>query len=356
MEYKHMAKPQLAVAASLPDTEPVFVGVDDGHFGIKAVTDAFGELRSVYVASRIAVGTNIELANSGDDDSWYENEAGDTYTVSDSVQFMDTRLGTYALSTENHVLIHHALVKLGLAGRNVSIASGLPISDFYVAGRPNLELVQRKIAALRAATLRNRNPSIQLAKIVGHRVYAEAIGAFYDLAIDNSGNEVDAVWAQVDAGPIAIVDIGGKTTDVGVIINGGRNIDAARSGSANIGGLSLNTAVELALKQHFKIDSLNPKQVDRAIMTGELRVWGTTHQCADIVDHEKDLLSKQIVQELKRRVRDGADLEAVYFVGGGSQLLEVQMKDLYPHAVFVPDPQNANARGNWKAAKFTNQG
>jgi plasmid segregation protein ParM len=62
------------------------------------------------------------------------------------------------------------------------------------------------------------------------------------------------------------------------------------------------------------------------------------------------------VQELKRRVRDGADLEAVYFVGGGSQLLEVQMKDLYPHAVFVPDPQNANARGNWKAAKFTNQG
>ncbi|WP_454727679.1 MULTISPECIES: plasmid segregation protein ParM domain-containing protein [Cupriavidus] len=347
-----MAKTQLAIAASQPDAEPVYVGIDDGHYGIKAVTDAFGELKTVYVASRIATGTMVELANSGDEDNWYEDGAGRTFTVSDSLAFMDTRLGVYALSPENHVLIHHALVKLGLAGRAVSIATGLPVNDFYVAGRPNTDFVERKIAALGEATLRNRNGAVALASIVGHTVYAEAIAAFYDLAIDNTGREITEVMDQVDNGPIAIADIGGKTTDVAVVINGGRSIDAARSGSANIGGLSLNHAVEIALKQAYRIDSLTPKQVDRAIATGVLRVFGKDEQCAEIIEHEKTVLAKQIVDELKRRVRDGADLEAVYFVGGGSKLLEPQLKDLYAHAVFVDDPQYANARGMWKAAKY----
>jgi plasmid segregation protein ParM len=351
-EQTTMAKTQLAIAASQPDLSPVYVGVDDGHYGIKAVTDAFGALTTIYVASRLATGTMVELANSGDEDNWYEDDTGRTFTVSDALPFMDTRVGTYALSTENHVLIHHALIQLGLAGRNVSIATGLPVNDFYVAGRTNTDLVARKIAALGAATLRNRNTSVTLAAIHGHTVYAEAIAAFYDLAIDNEGGEINEVMDQVDNGPIAIADIGGKTTDLAVVINGGRSIDAARSGSANIGGLSLNHAVDSALKQAFRIDSLTPKQVDRAIATGVLRVFGTDRDCNEIVEHEKAVLAKQIVDELKRRVRDGADLEAIYFVGGGSRLLTAQLKDLYPHAVFVEDPQFANARGMWKAAKY----
>lgn len=345
-----MAKNQATAVANvsaLPSGPVRFVGVDDGHFGIKVWTEGTG----VYIASRIAAGTMAELAGSGQDDNWYEDEAGRTFTVSSSLPFMDTRLGSYATSAENHVLIHHALMKAGMGGHDVSIVTGLPVNDYFLNGQMNADLIDKKISSLAAFKVRNRNESIRLARVVQHTVHAEAIAAFYDLAMDDDGGETE-VMDQVEDGSIAIVDIGGKTTDVAVVINGGSSIDATRSGSANLGGLSLNAAVEVAIKRDFRFDNLTPTQVDRAVRDGSIRAFGKENDCADIVKHEKGVLAQQIITELRRRVRDGADLEAVYFVGGGAQLLQEELHHLYPHAVFVPDPQFSNARGMWKAAKY----
>lgn len=345
-----MAKTALAIAASQPDLPVADVGVDDGHYGIKATTDAFGELRSVYVPSRIATGTMVDLGTKAEDNCYHDAD-GNTYTVSAQLAFADTRLGTYALSTENHVLIHHALIQLGLAGRDVRIATGLPVSDFYLDGKTNDDFIQRKISALANANLRNANDNVPLARIVGHTVYSEAIAAFYDIAMDDAGNEVTAIMDQAENGPIAFVDIGGGTTDVAVILNGGSSIDTKRSGSARLGGLSLNAAVENGIKAAKGWKSLTPKQVDAAIETGTVRALGSEHDFSELVRYEKEQLAKKIIGELDKRVGDGADLEAVYFAGGGTKLLNEQLKDLYPHAVFVANPQFANCNGLWKARK-----
>ncbi|WP_432262854.1 plasmid segregation protein ParM domain-containing protein [Cupriavidus sp. TMH.W2] len=346
-----MAKTALAIAASQSDLPPAFVGIDDGHYGIKAVTDAFGELRSVYVPSRIATGTMVDLGTKAEDNC-YRDADGRTFTVSAQLPFTDTRLGTYALSTENHVLIHHALIQLGLAGREVRIATGLPVSDFYLNGKTNDDFIQRKIEALANATLRNANDSVPLARIVGHTVYSEAIAAFYDCAVDEQGDEVTALMDQAENGPIAFVDIGGGTTDVAVVLNGGSSVDTDRSGSARLGGLSLNAAVENGIKAAKGWKSLTPKQVDAAIETGTVRALGADHDFSELVRYEKEQLAKKIIAELAKRVGDGADLEAVYFVGGGTKLLHEQLNNLYPHAVFVGDPQYANSNGLWKAVKY----
>lgn len=85
---------------------------------------------------------------------------------------------------------------------------------------------------------------------------------------------------------------------------------------------------------------------------GVLRVFGGNKDCADIIKDEKRKLALQIIEATKRKMGDGADLERVFFVGGGSILLHDELEDLFPHAQFVERPQFANARGMAKAVMF----
>lgn len=344
-----MAKTQTKPTAEvleLPRAGVRYVGVDDGHSGIKVVTDGV----ALHIPARLAEGSMIELAGAKED-NFYQDESGATYTVSASLPFLDTRVGTYATSAANHVLIHHALIRAGLAGCDVRIVTGLPVNDFYIAGQQNTDLIDAKINSLASTTIRNRNADVQLARIVGHDVYPEAIAAFYDLVMDNEGNSTP-VMDQVERGSIAIVDIGGKTTDIAVVFNGGTGVDPKRSGSVELGALSLNTAVEMAIKRAMKLDRMSTMQVDEAVSKGTIRLFGSDQDCFDIVKYEKGVLAQQIITEVKRRVGGGSDLEAVFFVGGGSALLDDELQDLYRHAVFVEDPQFSNGRGMWKACKY----
>jgi len=328
-------KPVLAIVQ--PE---VSVGCDDGHFGIKVCTD---DWRQIYVPSRVSLGSQL-ISLDGSDDNCYES-GGESYTVSNSIATIDTRFQDYPLSDVNRVLVSHALIKAGLGGQNVRLVTGLPVQDYYVGSARNTAFIDRKVKNLLDGSVTNRNPNVVCAKIVAHLVVSEGIAAFYDLLIDKEGNINSALADQVASGSIAVLDIGGKTTDSAVIVNGGKGIEANRSGTAYLGGLSLNTAVEPRLKAKLKVDSLSTRQIEDAVAKGVLRAFGSEHDVSEIILDEKKALAHQIIS-------DAADLEAVYFVGGGSLLLQAQLQDLFPHAVFVEDPQFANARGMLKFAKF----
>lgn len=329
-----------------------FVGCDDGHFGVKLVTEnAEGQLVQTYVPSCVASGAQVIALGDGEE-NFYEAQDGQVYTVSQTLPHIDTRFADYGLSDINRVLVHHALIKAGLAGANVRLVTGLPVDDFFVANKPNQEFIDRKVKSLTEQTVKNKNESIICAKVVGHVVQPEAIAAFYDLLINNDGSVNKELEETVVHSSIGIIDIGGKTTDSAVIIGGGKAIDPARSGTTPIGGLSLNAAVEQRLKESFKLSQLSAVQVDKAVMTGVLRVFGKDNDCRAIIDEEKRVLADQIIVATKRKMRDAADLECVYFVGGGSLLLQAQLRDLFPHAQFVEDPQFSNARGMYKIGKY----
>ncbi|HEP6430541.1 TPA: ParM/StbA family protein [Burkholderia cenocepacia] len=331
-----------------PEGEVRFAGTDDGHDGIKIVTD---DWRQIHVPSRITRGADLISLNDADDNV-YEGPDGTLYAVSPTLPYFDTTFSDYALSDINLVLVHHALAKAGLGGQRVNLVTGLPVGDYYVANRPNVDFISRKVAHLRENTVRNKNESVALATIVKHNVVSEAIAAFFDLLLDREGNQRDDVAEMVAAGGIAIIDIGGKTTDTAVVMNGGRDVDGKRSGTDPIGGLSLNKAVENQLKAEFSVSALNPAQVDRAVREGVLRLYGKDHDCRAIVDKQKSELAKQIIAATHRKMRDASDLERVFFVGGTVLLLRDQLEELYQHAEFVDDPQFANARGMLKAAMF----
>ncbi|MDM8356524.1 ParM/StbA family protein [Pandoraea communis] len=345
-----MAKTEQVEAMGEVDARVYRVGVDDGHNGIKIVTE---DGRAIHVPSRVvSAGDLIALGDSGE--NIYQTTSGSKFAVSASLPYVDTTFADYATSEINRVLVHHGLVLAGLGGKRVSIVTGLPVEDYYVANKPNQIFIDRKVANLvgSAAAVSNANPAIQCARIESHRVVSEGIAAFFDLLFDDEGNERETVVGQVERGAIAFVDIGGKTTDTAVLINGGRSIDARRSGTDRLGALSLHRAVENALKAKHNLTSLLPSQVDGAVSTGKVRFFGQDVDCVDVIETEKTRLASQIIEAMNRKLRDGSDLEAVYFVGGGAALLRKQLEGLYPHAIFVEDPQFANARGMLKAAKF----
>ncbi|WP_199030744.1 ParM/StbA family protein [Ralstonia sp. ASV6] len=324
------------------------VGMDDGHFGFKLVTD---DWQQFYLDSRVVRGADlISLGDS--EDNVYETETGELFAVSPTLPFIETTFAEYALSDMNRVLVHHALVKAGMGGQRVNLVTGLPVSDYFVANKPNSDFIQRKVNNLLGRHITNKNDSVVLARIERHNVVSEAIAAFFDLLFDKEGNQNAEIADLVANGAIGIADVGGKTTDSAVIINGGTTVDGRRSGTDNLGGLSLHKSVDAQLKHHFKVSSLTPAKVDEAVRTGKLKLFGKFVDCAEIVEEEKAQLAKQIVAAIQRKMLDGADLERVYFVGGGAELLRDHLKGLFPHGEIVDDPQFANARGMLKAAKF----
>ena len=326
-----------------------YAGADDGHFGIKVVTD---DGLQIYVPSRVANGAQVISIGDGDDGNMYDAGDGQSYTVSEELPPIDTRFGDYGLSDINRVLVNHALIKAGLGGHQVRIVTGLPVSDYYVGNAQNADYIERKRKSLSDHHVTNRNPAIKCATIVGHSVVAEAIAAFFDLLIQMDGSFNPVIKDMIAQGPIGIVDIGGKTTDSAVIINGGKGVDASRSGTAKLGALSLNDSVDARIKHQFSLDSLTPSRIEQAVMTGKLRIFKEERDVSGLVNEEKHTLASQIINEIKRKFRDAADLEGVFFVGGGALLLRDQLADLYPHAQVVDDPQFANARGMLKIAKY----
>lgn len=326
-----------------------YVGADDGHFGIKLVVD---DGQRLYIPSRLALGAQVISIGTEADDNMYATEDGTTYTVSADLPHIDTRFGDYGLSDINRVLVNHALIKAGLGGQEVRLVTGLPVADYFTGNVPNETFIEKKVKSLTDHTVRNMNPAVKCAAIKGHSVVSEAIAAFFDLLIDDGGNINVDIQDMVASGPIGIIDIGGKTTDCAVIINGGKSVDGSRSGTAKLGALSLNDALDVRLKQKFELDSLTPARVEKAVESGKLRIFQKDEDVSALVLEEKTALATQIISEIKRKFRDASDLEGVFFVGGGSLLLKDQLASLYPHARIVPDPQFANARGMLKVAKY----
>ena len=316
------------------------VGVDDGYRETKLAWRENGILRTLRVPSLVRVGalgvTDLDGTLSG-----YETE-GETYSVGDFREGEETRFADYPLSPLVRVLVHHALVLAGFSGKDVGIATGLPPRDAFLPdGRKNAELIARKIERF--------SLSIQLrgggdpARVREHRVYTQGIGALIDFLFDGE-------TLRELSGPVGVVDIGGRTTDVAVVLPGpgGLTIDHARSGSENVGVLDILDDLSRLIRTKERIDDIPLSALERALTTGTIRLWGRDREVADLVTLAKARTSERVSRVVSVFLGEAADLETILFAGGGALALPDLLKR-YPHAVTVPDPQFANARGFLKS-------
>ncbi len=270
---------------------------------------------------------------------------GTQWTVGENLPDAESIRGVkYAYSDLNTVLVNNSLICAGFAGSQVCLGTSLPYSHWMTPAGPNKELIGKVKAALQTNCIHHGGQSV--AKIVTHNVYMESVAAAIDYML---ADEDGSVRHKIQGG-IAIVDIGGNTTDISVM-EGPNSINGKRSGSEQIGVIDVRNDLEGILQEKFRLEKISDSLLDNAIRTKTIKLFGEIHDIEPEVAAAKQNTSKKIISRVEEKVGDAADLDKVIFVGGGAAALKDVISN-YKHG-FVPDfPEFANARGMLKHMTF----
>lgn len=326
-------------------SRPVAIGLDDGYAFTKI---ALPDGRLCAIPSRARIGRpNVTWLN-GSTQRVFEYETEATRFAVGDVEGEPTHFDDYPCSALNRAIVQHALQEAHLAGCSVHAVSGLPIGSFYLKdGGQRREFIERKRASLNVAVqpLDGRAP----AAIAFHEVIPEALAAWYDHVITETDGGVRLAAERLDA-PIAVIDIGGRTTDFVVVANQAVRHDC--SGSLRCGLLDLKREVAAAIRARFDLEALSERAIEAAVRTGRVRLFGATHEVADLVRDARRELVARLHAETRRQLGQGAELERILFVGGGAIALADDIRDWFANQIIAPHPAFANARGMLKYLRY----
>lgn len=327
---------------------PISIGLDDGYAFTKV---ALVDGRLIAVPSRARIGRSKVTWLNGAEQRVFEYETEDTRFAVGEVDGEPTHFDGYPFSGLNRAIVQHALQEAGLAGQSVHAVSGLPVSSFYLKdGDQRLELIERKRTSLKqtAQPIDGRLP----AAIAFHEVIPEALAAWYDhvIAEANGGVQLESERLSV---PVAVIDIGGRTTDFVVVADQAVRHDS--SGSLRCGLLDLKRQVAGAIRAKFDLEELSERATDEAVSSGRIRLFGKAHDVAAVVRESRHELIARLYTETQRQLGRGAELERILFVGGGAVALAEDIRDWFPNQTISPHPAFANARGMLKYLRYVCQ-
>jgi len=322
------------------------VAVDNGYADQKiCFWDESNQIKEMVLPSRAQMG-RIALALDEDESGVYEIE-GDAWTVSHNCPNPETITSNkYSVSELNQALVNHSLIAAGFGGKEVTLLTGLPFDQYFVDGKKNDSLFESIKESMKREIVAAGNN--QCAIISEHKIYPESTAAWVDFAVSNTGE----LLKQNENG-IAIVDIGGNTTDVTKVGNAGgkSQILIDESGTRQIGVLKVREKAEDLLKKEFKVERISPNQMDVALRTNTIRLSGQDHDVKELMNQAKRQVTKQIINFVHEKISDASDLDYVIYVGGGAAVLEDLIKE-YPNSEVPENAQFANARGMLKFATF----
>jgi plasmid segregation protein ParM len=319
-----------------------FVAVDDGYAQTKLVGECpeTGDLKRAILRSAIRPGRSGLSSFGGGGISLYTTEEGDHFTVSADVESENLQFDGFHTSQLNRVLVNHALISAGYGGKDVNLVTGLPVADYFIDDERDQDQIEAKRRNLmKGVTSADRE---LMPRITDVRVGCQAVAAWFDHVLD------DQLEQRNDpSGRIAIVDIGGRTTDIAVVI-GGNAIDHAVSGTENLGVLDVYNSVSKAIRREYRIKERFPiDQLDAAVRTGQFRLWNKQHDVSELVESAVQEHENRIAREVERRLGSAANLNSVVFVGGGSALFQ-SIAGHFPNGVMSDHPEFANASGLYK--------
>lgn len=310
------------------------LGVDDGHSGIKcAYRGEDGSVSTLYFHSRARPGASaLAGLDGGVVAEIYETES-ERYTV--GLDGTDTRTSDYPVSSMNRVLVAHGIHQSGISSSTLRLVTGLPLREWFQEGGRNETRIRDKITSM-SKPVRAADGWVR-PEIEDQRVVAEAVAAWVYGA--ESGK------LPKDA-PSAVVDIGGRTLDLAVILPGvdGRpRIDLSRSGSLEAGALMVRDVLRDRMLSHFHLDVIGGPLLDEAMTTGRVFLFGREEDVSELVAGAILDVRTMIRNACQKYIGKGADLRRVWLVGGGTRVIDLAGD--WPHAVLADEPEFANAKG-----------
>jgi plasmid segregation protein ParM len=322
------------------------IAIDDGYAYTKLAWFEDGAIRTFSLRSSAQPGVHGITNLDGEPVHAYESD-GQRFTVGPVLNPESTMFEEYAFSPLNRCIIHHALIEGGAPlGESIHAGLTLPMNVFYkVEG-----VRQRRVDALLTHPVACvSNKDVVLPKFQSAKVFPEGAVAWIDAYVNEDGTEARPLD---DIGPVAVVDIGGKTTDTAIFPRKGM-IDQEKSGTDNVGVMTVMDRISTALMKKFDMTTIGSGQVDRALRTGVVHIFGEK-DVSDIVASAKEQVADEIWRALARRLTNASEFEEILFVGGGAEVLGpflINRKE-FPLARVLPNPQFANARGVLKYMTF----
>lgn len=325
--------------------QPVSIGLDDGYAFTKL---ALPDGRLIAIPSRARLGrANVTWIDNAEQ-RIFEYETEDQSFAVGEVEAEPTCFDAYPFSGLNRAIVQHGLQKAGLGGHSVHVVSGLPVGGFYLKdGSRREETLTKKRDSLKRAVrpIDGRLP----AAIAFHEVIPEALAAWYDHVITESDDGVQLESERLHA-PVAVVDIGGRTTDYVVVAN--QAVLHGSSGSLRCGLLDVKCEVAEGIRGRFDMEVVGERSVEEAVQRGTVRLFGKDHDVSDLVNTAQRQIVERLHAETQRQLGRGAELERILFVGGGTVAFAAQIRDWFPNQAVADHPAFANARGMLKYLRY----
>lgn len=357
------------------ETARLYVGIDDGHDGIKIVfNDLEGNLhmnRMPSVARMTVDGSELtEISKDRLLPSLVtvenEHSAGETYLVDKDLvsQKSNTRTNDYPYNSLNIALIYKAMRESGVEiGKNVKLAvvSGLPANRYFDknAKQKNQELIDKKknsLSNIHRVYSHNDNQRYHIDLV---EVAPEGYGVGLDLMLQDDTLEPTDYLEDIKEYGCIIIDIGGRTVDVIKIMAVSLLPNSSEFQSFDKGILFLKDKIATLINERLGGSfEINDNIVDRAIKTGWVGRANSpsSTNVSDIITQAFDSHVNSIYQDIKTIFSSPEALGGIVLAGGGSILLGEKLQERIKagehniETILIDAPEMANAKGFWKMA------
>ncbi|HHS0708443.1 TPA: plasmid segregation protein ParM domain-containing protein [Salmonella enterica subsp. enterica serovar Newport] len=307
---------------------------DDGSTNVKLAWYAGKKLQMSVSANSFRTGWKVE--GLGNRQTFNYELDGKKYTYDEvSNQSILTTHIEYQYTDVNVLAVHHALLNSGLKPQAVSLTVTLPISEFYTKECQKNELnIQRKIDNLMRPVKLNKGETFTIEHV---EVMPESLPAVFARLVKDSVGPYEKSL---------VIDLGGTTLDVGVIV-GQFDAVSAIHGNSDIGVSMVTQSALSALRMASSdtsamvADELIKHRHDMDFVRQVINDESKIPLVMDTIESAIASLGARVVDDLA----DFRHVNRVYIVGGGAPLIETAVKAAWQHlgskVVMMASPQTA---------------
>ncbi|MCP4288701.1 MAG: ParM/StbA family protein [Gammaproteobacteria bacterium] len=246
----------------------------------------------------------------------------------------------WIFSVEYRQLMLAAFTELATGSVELKIVTGLPVS-FY----DDKATLQQVFLGEHRVSRSDRDRS-QTFTVSECRVIPQPFGALLAASLNDHGRITDQNLA---AGAVAIIDVGGKTTNL-LSVNRLSEI-AKETASVSTGAWDAVRMVREYLVTKCPNLELRDHEIVKAISNRSTKYYGQPVDLTKIVEAALDPMAEQVIAQASQLWGSGARLDAVLVAGGGALLLGPYIKRHFRHARVVDDPVFANVTGYYRFAQ-----
>jgi plasmid segregation protein ParM len=293
---------------------------------------------------------------------------GDMFSIGLGLPTGDSRQNpNYQTSPQIVALAQAAMVEAGLSGKEVNLATGVPVERYYDSnGGPDKALIKKKSDLFTTAKILNapgpEGPLTSVDKellvsVRSNRVFPEAIGAYFDMLITTNGQRNDNFHPEGDT---LIIDMGSNTCDVALIAKDSRIISRYNKSWRNQGFYKVFDLLRPALSSFLArmgldidLTQVPISRLEQCLLTGNLRLSSGEHDVQEVVDTVVRKHVNELVAYIKTHLHDKIhSLDKVVLVGAGAETMKPYFKEFMD--VSVPeDPAFSNAVGYLKMLAYS---